>query len=251
MKIVIIDDEVRARRVLTSILNEECEPVDTIFEAENLVEGVAIIKAQQPDIVFLDIEMPQHSGLEIAEFFKNEPMNFHLVFTTAYGQYALEAFRLSALDYLMKPIDAEELKIAFNKVTKLLAEDSIQTKLANLEKAFQQLSLNKIALEVPKGIIFASHDDIVFFEADGVYTKVHLASGKSELICKTLKHFVEQLKEQPLFYKPHRSYLINLKFMNELVKKDGLHVVMHGKKTIPIARDRKNEFLEMVNRVFN
>ena len=251
MKIVVIDDEIRARRVLTTLLNEECKPIDAVFEAENLIEGVALIKLEKPDIVFLDIEMPQHSGLEIGDFFKDHPMDFHLVFTTAYGEYALEAFRLSALDYLMKPIDVEELKLAFDKASKLVREDSIQTKLDNLEKAFQQLSLNKIALEVPKGIIFASHDDIVFFEADGVYTRVYLANGKSELICKTLKHFVDQLKEQPLFYKPHRSYLINLKFMDELVKKDGLHVVMNGKKTIPIARDRKNEFLEMVKRVFN
>lgn len=251
MKILIIDDESRARRVLMSILKEECSPLEAIFEADNLIDGVALIKTEAPNVVFLDIEMPQHSGLEIGDFFKNEPMNFHIIFTTAYGQYALEAFRLSALDYLMKPIDVEELKAAFAKASILIHEDSIKNKLVKLEKAFQQLSLNKIALEVPKGIIFASHDDIVFFEADGVYTRVHLANGKSELICKTLKHFANQLQDQPLFYKPHRSYLINLKFMDELVKKDGLHVVVNGKKTIPIARDRKKEFLEMINTVFN
>lgn len=251
MKAIIIDDESRARRVLENIITEDCSDISEILEASNLKEGVALIKSEKPDIVFLDVEMPQHSGLEIIDFFENKAMDFHIIFTTAYGQYAVEAFKLSAIDYLMKPIDAEELKAAVNKVKTLVDEVNIKSKLENLEKAFQQLSLNKIALDVPKGIIFASHDDILFFEADGVYTKVHLADGKSELICKTLKHFTDQLSDKPLFYKPHRSYLINLKFMNEVVKKDGLQVIMKNNKSIPIARDRKEEFLQMVNRVFN
>lgn len=251
MKAIIIDDESRARRVLENIISEDCSDITELLEASNLKEGVALIKSEKPDIVFLDVEMPQHSGLEIIDFFENEAMDFHIIFTTAYGQYAVEAFKLSAIDYLMKPIDAEELKAAVAKVKTIVDEVNIKSKLENLEKAFQQLSLNKIALEVPKGIIFASHDDILFFEADGVYTKVHLADGKSELICKTLKHFTDQLKEKPLFYKPHRSFLINLKFMKEVVKKDGLQVIMKNQKSIPIARDRKEEFMLMINRVFN
>lgn len=250
MKTIIIDDESRARNVLSTILKEECKGVSSILEASNLVDGVALIKKEKPEIVFLDVEMPQNSGLEILDFFKNETINFQIIFTTAYNQYAIEAFRLSAVDYLMKPIDIDELKVALQKARDIIKEANINFKLQNLEKAFQQLSLNKIALEIPKGIIFVSHEDILFFEADGVYTKVHLASGKSELICKTLKHFTNQLKEQPLFYKPHRSYLINLKFMEEVVKKDGFYIVMKNKTTIPIARDRKDDFLKMVTNIF-
>ncbi|WP_299013466.1 LytTR family DNA-binding domain-containing protein [uncultured Polaribacter sp.] len=251
MNVIIIDDESRARNVLGTLLREECTGITKILEASNLVDGVALIKNKQPKIVFLDVEMPQHSGLEILDFFKNEPIDFQIIFTTAYSQYAIEAFRLSAIDYLMKPIDIEDLKLALQKAKDAIKEENINHKLQNLEKAFQQLSLNKIALEIPKGIIFASHDEILFFEADGVYTKVHLNDGKSQLICKTLKHFSDQLKDKPLFYKPHRSYLINLKFMKEVVKKDGLHVVMQNKKTIPIARDRKDAFLQMINTSFN
>lgn len=251
MKVIIIDDESRARNVLKTLLKEECAGITTILEASNLLDGVALIKNKQPKIVFLDVEMPQHSGLEILDFFKNEPINFQIIYTTAYSKYAIEAFRLSAIDYLMKPIDIEDLKLALQKAKDAIKEENINHKLQNLEKAFQQLSLNKIALEIPKGIIFASHDEILFFEADGVYTKVHLNDGKSQLICKTLKHFTDQLKDKPLFYKPHRSYLINLKFMKEVVKKDGLHVIMQNKKTIPIARDRKDAFLQMINTSFN
>ncbi|WP_028284373.1 LytR/AlgR family response regulator transcription factor [Olleya marilimosa] len=250
MKAIIIDDEKRARRILRTLIEEECPEIVTIFDAENLLEGVAIIKSEQPDVVFLDIEMPNHSGLQILEFFKNDTINFQIIFTTAYGHYAIDAFKLSAVDYLLKPIDIDELKIAINKASNSLEENFIKEKLLNLERNFQQLALNKIALEVPKGIRFVSHEDILFFEADGVYTKVFLQNGKTELICKTLKHFTEQLSNKPLFYKPHRSYLINLKYMTEITKKDGLQVIMSNNKSIPIARDRKDEFMDIINRVF-
>jgi len=250
MKAIIIDDEKRARRILKTLIEEECPEIVTVFDAENLLEGVAIIKAEQPDVVFLDIEMPNHSGLQILEFFKNDTINFQIIFTTAYGHYAIDAFKLSAVDYLLKPIDIDELKIAINKASDSLEENFIKEKLLNLERNFQQLALNKIALEVPKGIRFVSHEDILFFEADGVYTKVFLQNGKTELICKTLKHFTEQLSNKPLFYKPHRSYLINLKYMTEITKKDGLQVIMSNNKSIPIARDRKDQFMDIINRVF-
>tara|TARA_R110000751_G_scaffold14621_1_gene47062 strand:- start:14175 stop:14927 length:753 start_codon:yes stop_codon:yes gene_type:complete len=250
MKAIIIDDEKRARRILKTLIEEECPEIVTVFDAENLLEGVAIIKAEQPDVVFLDIEMPNHSGLQILEFFKNDTINFQIIFTTAYGHYAIDAFKLSAVDYLLKPIDIDELKTAINKASDSLEENFIKEKLLNLERNFQQLALNKIALEVPKGIRFVSHEDILFFEADGVYTKVFLQNGKTELICKTLKHFTEQLSNKPLFYKPHRSYLINLKYMTEITKKDGLQVIMSNNKSIPIARDRKDQFMDIINRVF-
>lgn len=251
MKVIIIDDESRARNVLKTLLQEECSGVSIILEATNLIDGVGLIKSDKPTVVFLDVEMPQNSGLEILDFFKNDVIDFQIIFTTAYSQYAIEAFRLSAIDYLMKPIDTDELQQSLLKATESIKEKNVAIKLQNLEKAFHQLSLNKIALEIPKGIIFTSHEDILYFEADGVYTKVFLKNGKSELICKTLKHFSVQLKDKPLFYKPHRSYLINLKFMNEVVKKEGLHIVMQNKKTIPIARDRKDSFLKMIDSIFN
>jgi two-component system LytT family response regulator len=250
MKAIIIDDEKRARRILRALINEECSEIETIFEAENLVNGVAIIKKEQPDIVFLDIEMPNHSGLQILDFFKNDSINFQIIFTTAYGHYAIEAFKLSAIDYLLKPIDVEEIKAAILKTSRHIKENFIKEKLITLERNFEQLALNKIALEVPKGIRFVSHEDILFFEADGAYTKVYLQNGKTELICKTLKHFTEQLSNKPLFYKPHRSFLINLKYMSEITKKDGLQVIMSNNKSIPIARERKEEFLDVINRVF-
>ena len=250
MNAIIIDDENKARRVLRTLIEEECSEITIVGEASNLIDGVAIIKTEQPDIVFLDIEMPEHSGLEIAGFFKDEPILFQIIFTTAYNQYAIEALKLSAIDYLLKPIDEDELKIAISKAKAILNEDKVNDRLKNIEKAFQQLSLNKIALEVPKGIMFVAHEDIILFEADGVYTKVYLQNGKTELISKTLKHFSDQLLEKSIFYKPHRSYLINLKYMSQFVKNDGYYIVLENNKTIPIARDKKEEFLELVKTMF-
>lgn len=250
MKVLIIDDESRARNVLTALLTEECKDITTILQASNLKDGVSIIKKEAPELVLLDIEMPQESGLEILSYFKNEPIHFKIVFTTAYNQYAVEAFKLSAVDYLLKPIDSDELKIAVTKTKDIINDSMMQEKMILLERAFQQLSLNKIAIDFPKGIKFISHDDILYFEAEGVYTNIFLADGSKELICKTLKHFSDQLSNKPLFYKPHRSYLLNLKFMDEIVKTEGLHVIMNNKKTIPISRARKEEFLEMIQRIF-
>lgn len=250
MNAVIIDDENKARSVLRTLLNEECPEVNVLGEASDLLEGVTLIKATKPDIVFLDIEMPEHSGLEILSFFEEEPISFQIIFTTAYNQYAIDALKLSAIDYLLKPIDDEELKLAISKAKVALSQHLVNDRLKNIEKAFQQLSLNKIALEVPKGIMFVAHEDIILFEADGVYTKVYLQNGKTELITKTLKYFTDQLVDKPIFYKPHRSYLINLKYMSRLVKKDSYHLVLENNKTIPIARDKKEEFLQLVKKMF-
>lgn len=250
MKVIIIDDENKARRVLKTLIQEDCPSIQEIHEASNLMEGVKKIKLLQPDIVFLDIEMPEHSGLEIINFLKDDPVNFQIIFTTAYNQYAIEALKLSAIDYILKPIDSEELINAVCKAKIAIEKNNITNKLSNIEKVFNQLSLNKIALEVPKGIMFVAHEDVILFEADGVYTKVYLKNGKTELITKTLKHFTDQLEDKSIFYKPHRSYLINLKYMSQLVKKEGLHIVLENNKTIPIARDKKEEFMKMVEKIF-
>lgn len=250
MKAVIIDDENKARNVLRTLLQEDCPEITEIQEASDLISGVALIKAAVPDLVFLDIEMPEHSGLEIASFFEEQHISFQIIFTTAYDQYAIEALKLSAIDYLLKPIDSDELIHAVQKAKKAIEANNISNKLSQIEKTFQQLSLNKIALEIPKGILFVSHDDIILFEADGVYTKVHLKNGKVELITKTLKHFSDQLLEKSIFYKPHRSYLINLRYMSQFVKKDGYHIILENNKTIPVARDKREEFLNLVRHIF-
>lgn len=250
MKVIIIDDENKARRLISTLLTENCSDITLQLEANDLETGVALIKEHQPDIVFLDIEMPKHSGLQIVDFFEPHEMNFQIIFVTAYNDYAIQAFKLSAVDYILKPVDVLELKTAIEKAKKNIESKSINNRLDDLKRVFQQLSLNKMVLEVPKGILFVSHDDIILFEADGMYTKVYMKNNESQLICKPMKHFVDQLEDKPIFYKPHRSFLVNLKYIKELSKKDGFHLIMENNKTIPIAKEKKDEFLQMIQDLF-
>ncbi len=249
MKALVVDDEKKARSLLNVLIDENCPEIEDLIFAEDLATGVKKIKEERPDLVFLDIEMPQQSGLKILEYFPGE-VNFKIIFTTAYNDYAIEAFKLSAVDYLLKPIDAEELSLAVRKATDQIEREHYSTKLEGLKKMFRQLSVNKIAIEVPKGVMFVGYDEIVMMEADGMYTKVYLHTGETDLICKPLKHFVEQLAENELFFRPHRSYLINIRYMKELSRSDGDFILMDNKKTVPISKKNKQAFLKVVHEVF-
>ena len=250
MKVIIIDDENKARRLISTLLSENCPEITLQLEADDLETGVALIKEHQPDIVFLDIEMPKHSGFQIVDFFEPSEINFQIIFVTAYNDYAIQAFKLSAVDYILKPVDISELKSAIEKAKRNIESKSINNRLDDLKRVFQQLSLNKMVLEVPKGILFVSHDDIILFEADGMYTKVYMKNNESQLICKPMKHFVDQLQDKPIFYKPHRSFLVNLRYIKELSKKDGFHLIMENNKTIPIAKEKKDEFMQLIQDMF-
>lgn len=250
MKAILIDDEFNSRSLLQSLLNELCPEITKISEASNLIDGVKIIKEQQPDIVFLDIEMPEYSGLEIGRFFNSENLPFQLIYITAYNQYAIQALKISAIDYLLKPISDEELLNAVNKAKNNIEKNDIGVRLSKIENAFKQLEKKKIALEIPQGMIFVEPNDIILFEADGAYTKVYLKTGEIELICKTLKYFSEQLSDSIIFYKPHRSYLINLNSIIKFEKKDNYTIILSNKKRIPVARDKKVEFVELLKSNF-
>lgn len=249
MKAIIIDDERRARHLLSAFVAEYCPEITATFQAEDLEEGVKLIQAEQPQIVFLDIEMPRYSGLQILEFFPDK-VDFQLIFTTAYNQYAVEAFKLAATDYLLKPIDPDELQQAVQKAVKQAQETDISAELSDLKRMLKQLSLNKIALEVPKGILFVSHDDIILFEADGMYTTVYLQDGSKRLISKPLKHFMEQLENNSTFFRCHRSFLVNLRYVAELSKSDGDFLTMTNRKIVPISKSKKQQFMELVKDIF-
>ena len=249
MKAIIIDDEKRARHLLSQLITTHCASITSIEEAQDLALGVSLIKATKPDVVFLDIEMPNQSGLDILTYFPNA-IDFKIIFVTAYNQYAVEAFKRSAVDYLLKPVDTNELIEAVSKAENALKANNLNEQLHKLRESLKQLSVDKIALEIPKGILFASHSDIVYFEADGMYTNVQLIDGKQKTICKPLKHFVEQLQANAMFFKCHRSYLINLRHVDELVKDDGDYLLMHNQKRIPMSKSKRDQFLEVIKETF-
>ena len=246
MKVLIIDDEPKARNLLHILIGENCPKITTVFTAEDLLSGIEIIKKEQPQLVFLDIEMPEHSGLEILDFINKEKYAFEIIFTTAYSEYAIKAFELSAIDYLLKPITDTALIKAVDKVFNTIGKSEINKKLEELTKSLKSTNFKKIALPVAEGIKFVNFEDILLFKADGMYTRVTIKDTSEILISKPLKHFSELLANIPLFYRPHRSYLINLKFIKEYSKKDGGYIIMDNDYPVSISKDKKDEFLTLV-----
>jgi len=248
MKAIIIDDEPKARNLLRILIEENCPKITQTFEAADLLSGVEIIKEEVPNIVFLDIEMPEHSGLEILNFIEKDILNFEIIFTTAYSEYAIQAFQLSAIDYLLKPIRPSQVKEAVDKAIAFIGKSQINIKLEELKKSLSSSSFDKIGLPVSDGIKFVAFSEIIMMEADGMYTKI--ATTQEEiLISKPLKHFVELLQNIPVFYKPHRSYLINLKYIKQYVKSDGGYILMDNGKTVSISKEKRDEFLQLVSNI--
>ncbi|MBQ4819872.1 LytTR family DNA-binding domain-containing protein [Aquimarina sp. MMG016] len=244
---VIIDDEKKARTLLNTILREYCPQIEDVYNAEDLPSGVELIKKHKPDIVFLDIEMPQYSGLQILEFVNKEDLDFEIVFTTAYSEYAVQAFQFSAIDYLLKPMRPKQVQEAVAKFEKEVKKGQLHDRLQELSKALNTKSFNKIALPMSDGVHFLSLDDIICFKADGMYTRVYSRSEGEMMISRPLKHFEGIMQDKPLFYRPHRSFLINLHYIKQFVKKDGSYIIMENDMSVSISKERREEFLSFVN----
>lgn len=249
MKVVIIDDEPKARKLLEILIEENCPKITQCFTAEDLLSGVEIIKKQQPKIVFLDIEMPEHSGLEIFDFIDNEKHNFEIIFTTAYSEYAISAFELSAVDYLLKPVRPSQMKEAVNKALYSLGNKQISQRLLELKESLHNANFKKIGLPNADGIKFVNFSEIICMEADGMYTNVSTENNGVILVSKPLKFFVGLLQKIKTFYRPHRSHLINLAHIKEYIKKDGGYILMENDKVISISNDKKEEFLTIVQNI--
>ncbi|CAL2079703.1 LytTR family DNA-binding domain-containing protein [Tenacibaculum sp. 190524A02b] len=246
MKVVLIDDEKNALLLLATILKETFSEIEEIHTTTDLKEGVKIIHQNTPDIVFLDIEMPNYSGLQILDFFENKKVNFNIVFVTAYNQYALEALKLSAIDYILKPVNINHLIAAVEKCKQRKEEKEIKNKLEKLKK----LTLNTLFIEIPNGFVFLSYDEIQYLEADGSYTNIYVKDGNTKVISKTLKFFVEQLEDNDFFFKSHRSYLVNIKYVKEFVKINGGYLTMKDDTIIPLAKTNFKAFSERVKALF-
>ena len=247
MYILIIDDESKARSLLTTILNESVSGITTIFEAATLLEGIDIIKNNKIDVLFLDIEMPQHSGLELFDFIPIENVHFEIIFTTAYSEYALKAFEFSAIDYLLKPLRPNKVKDSLEKAIKSIEQNQVQQRLIELKNSLSTEKFSKIALPVEDGVLFVKLYEIYVLEADGMYTHFYLSQNRKILISKPMKYFSDLLENRELFYKPHRSHLVNLKYLQKVVKKEGTYIEMENNMIIPVSKEKKEELLNLLN----
>ncbi|CAA6799351.1 MAG: DNA-binding response regulator [uncultured Aureispira sp.] len=249
MKAVIIDDESKARRLLATILKDYCPQITQIKEAKNLMDGIQLIRDAAPDIVFLDIEMPDYLGIEIGDFLEPSEMTFQLIFTTAYSEYAIKAFEVNAVDYLLKPMRPKQIKNALSKIAQRANNNNIAQQISTLKESIQDNHFKKIAIPVSTGILFIDIDDIICLEANGMYTQLYTTSNGAQLISKPLKYFVHLLETNEYFYRSHRSFLINIKFVRQYIKKDGHSILLENKIQTPIARDRREVFLDLIRRL--
>lgn len=246
MNVLIIDDESKARSLLSTILKEYTTQLTTLLEASTLLEGIELIKNNKIEVLFLDIEMPQHSGLELFDFIPVESVNFEIIFTTAYSEYAIKAFEFSAIDYLLKPLRPSKVKEALEKASKSLSQNQLQQRLVELKNSLSSDKFSKLALPVEDGVLFVKLNEIYVLEADGMYTQFNLSNNRRILISKPMKYFSDLLENKDLFYKPHRSYLVNLKYLQKIVKKDGTYIEMENEMRIPVSKEKRDELISLL-----
>jgi two-component system LytT family response regulator len=242
IRAIIIEDEEGGRATLAALLTNYCEGIDVVAEAENIQEGVKAIKALEPDLVFLDIIMPHENGFQLFKYF--EEINFDVIFITAYDEYALKAFRFAALDYLLKPINLEDLRVAITRVNKWENQTSynnirVQTLEYNLDNNFQ-----KIALPISNGLVFVNIDDILYLEADNGYTIFYTTTNK-HLVSRPLRDYVNILEEAG-FFKVNRSNLINMKFLKKYFKNKTPSIELTDGTQLLLSSSRKKYFLRYV-----
>jgi len=243
MRAIIIDDEKRARMNLSMLLEEYCPQVEVVNDCENLPEGVKAIRRLQPDLVLLDIEMPGHSGLELLDFFDENEVDFSIVFTTAYNEFAIQAFKLSAIDYLLKPINPDELVTAVQRVEKQKQKNE-NYKL--LKSNLQNETFDKIAVPSGNLVLFLALNDIMYIKGEGAYSDLFLQDKTKHTVSRNLKNFEEIICSNPKFLRVHKSYIVNMDYVKAYNKSDGGSLDLFNTMQIPVSPDKASTILEKI-----
>lgn len=243
LKAIIVDDEPKARENLQILLQDFVKGVEVIALCHNVEEAIAAVGAHSPDVVFLDIQLQRETGFDLLTRLKE--INFEVIFTTAYSEYAIKAFKFSAIDYLLKPIDIEELKKAVSKVEKRVS-NNMTSRLAQLVQNLKQGSAEnyKIALPTLEGLVFVNIKDILYCEASSNYTQIFTTEEKY-LVSKTLKEYDELLSDHN-FFRIHNSYLININSIKKYVKGEGGYVVLNNNTALDVSKRKKEAFLNKI-----
>jgi two-component system, LytTR family, response regulator len=243
---IIIDDEKKCVSLLEKMIGQSLPDIHILATATQPEEGIKLIRQYEPDLVFLDIEMPKKNGFEVLEATKDIP--YEIIFTTAYNQYAIKAIRFSALDYLLKPVDSDELTHAVQRYKSKHISDTRQQQLEMLFSNLKNLSqpFHKISVTTLEGVIFINTNDILYCEATGSYTILYLRNGEKLTTSRPLKDFEELLHEHS-FFRIHHSYLININEMKRYVKGDGGFAIMSNNTELPVSKRKKEEFLKKLH----
>jgi len=241
---LLVDDEPHCREALIWDLENHCPDVVVVGEAENGEIALQQIAALHPDLVFLDIEMPRLNGLQVVEQLpENGPK---VIFTTAYDRFAIQAFRMSAVDYLLKPVEPKELKSAVARAMSL--QRNSQQRMQHMQEAWRERKLDMVCLPVHDGYEFVEVEKIMYCLADSNYTEVVLAGGEKIIVSKTLKE-VETLLDFTSFVRVHKSALLQLSYLKKYIKAEGGYAIMNDGEEIPVSRRKKDLLLERFARL--
>jgi len=243
MKAVLVEDELHSRETLRNLIEEFCKDVLVVGTAGSVEDAVQVIRAETPDVVFLDIELQTGSGFDVLSMLSD--MTFDVIFTTAYEHYAIRAIKFSSLDYLLKPIDVEELQQAINKARQrqnaAFQKQQLDILLANVSGR----QMKRICLATADRLEFVSVSDISLCEANGSYTNVYLKDGRKILVSKHLKEY-ETLLADENFMRVHNSYLVNLREVKQYVKSEGGYLLMNDNVQVSISPKKRDEFLARI-----
>jgi two-component system, LytTR family, response regulator len=247
MTAILVDDEKHCREVLELLLNKHCSQVKILASCSSADEVIAVLEKETPDVLFLDIEMPGMNGFELLENISHQ--NFEIVFTTAYNEYAIKAIKHSALDYLLKPVDKDELIQAVQRVQqhkKIKASQRVDNLLELLNIRKQN---KRFAVPTMEGLIMVDSETILYCESDSAYCKIFFkTSGKPLVISKTLKEVEEVLQDRD-FFRIHHSYFINMSCVQSYVRGEGGEVVLNNGIHLPVSRAKKKDFLNLLEKI--
>ena len=242
LKAILVDDEEGARDVLENLLLRFCPEVELIAKCNHVLQAVEVIHKEKPDLVFLDIEMPNYSGFEIVTFFKD--INFEIIFVTAYDQYAIRAFEVAAIDYLLKPVDIERLKNAVARVAQQRNIEQQSQRLSLLSNTLESKQLKNIVISDKGQQNIVSIESIIAIEAQESYCTIH-TSEKTYIASKNLKHFETVLENIPVFFRTHKSWLVNKDYIKHYSKSD-LSIQLSNGLTTKLSKYKKAEFEEAI-----
>lgn len=245
IKAVIIDDEIDCIQSLEFELTKHCKSVEIVERCQNAKDGIKAIHKHKPDVLFLDIEMPVINGFELLELLSE--INFDIIFTTAHDQFALKAFKVCAVDYLLKPIDPNDLITAVHKLHRTEERNNTKNQIQFLLEHLDELKQNKvkrIALPTLEGLQFIYLNDILYCESDGAYSTLYFTQGTKLFISKPLR-YLEQILCNYHFYRVHKSFIVNLNYVIKYTKGAGGALTMKNGDEIRVSRSKKEELLSL------
>jgi len=245
IKAIIVDDEKDGREALGKMIRSYCKNVRVEAMVDSVATAIPAIRKYNPDVLFLDVEMPDGTGFDLLRQLND--VSFKIIFITAHQHYALKAFKFSALDYLLKPVDIDELTEAIKRV-EMSAPAAPDKKESIPLPGSDRDSFNQISIPVSDGIVYLTIAEIIRFAADGSYTTVFLSNGKSYMVSKNIKEY-EMLLSEKDFFRCHISHLINLKHVRRFSRHDGYYANMSDGTSIEIARRKKDDFVVRMNRL--